>query len=116
MLRSSLVILVLALSASASAEDFDYSFLSIGYGVIDFDDIGVDGDGLNIGGSFAINDTIHLFAEINVAYSCVQLDRVACGEAQSHAKTETAVVNTARSRWINLGILVGQPCKQVDGG
>ena len=39
MLRSSLVILVLALSASASAEDFDYSFLTIGYGVIDFDDI-----------------------------------------------------------------------------
>ena len=63
MLRSSLVILVLALSASASAEDFDYSFLSIGYGVIDFDDIGVDGDGLNIGGSFAINDTIHIFGE-----------------------------------------------------
>lgn len=67
MLRSSLLILVLALSASASAEDFDYSFLSIGYGVIDFDDIGVDGDGLNIGGSFAINDTIHLFGEYQAA-------------------------------------------------
>ena len=67
MLRSSLVILVLALSASASAEDFDYSFLSIGYGVIDFDDIGVDGDGVNIGGSFAINDTIHVFGEYQAA-------------------------------------------------
>ena len=70
MLRSSLVILVLALSASASAEDFDYSFLSIGYGVIDFDDIGVDGDGLNIGGSFAINDTIHVFG----LYQAADLD------------------------------------------
>ncbi len=67
MLRSSLVILVLALSASASAEDFDYSFLTIGYGVIDFDDIGVDGDGVNIGGSFAINETIHVFGDYQAA-------------------------------------------------
>jgi len=70
MLRSSLVILVLALSASASAEDFDYSFLTIGYGVIDFDDINVDGDGLNIGGSYAISDTVH----VSGGYQTADLD------------------------------------------
>ena len=70
MLRSSLVILLLALSAPASAEDFDYSFLSIGYGVIDFDDIGVDGDGFNIGGSYSISDSVHVFG----GYQAADLD------------------------------------------
>ncbi len=70
MLRSSLLILLLALSASASAEDFDYSFLSIGYGIIDFDDIGVDGDGFNIGGSYSISDSVHVFG----GYQAADLD------------------------------------------
>ncbi len=70
MLRSSLLILLLALSASASAEDFDYSFLSIGYGIIEFDDICVVGDGFNIGGSYSISDSVHVFG----GYQAADLD------------------------------------------
>lgn len=70
MLRSSIVILSIALSASASAEDFDYSFFSLGYGNIEFDDVNVDGDGFNVGGSYAINDSYHVFAD----YSSADLD------------------------------------------
>jgi opacity protein-like surface antigen len=65
-----MVFLVLALSASASAEDFDYSFLSIGYGIIDFDDINIDGDGFNLGGSYAISDTVH----VSGGYQTADLD------------------------------------------
>ncbi len=56
MLRLSLISLILAFSASANAEDFDYDFLSVGYGSVDFDDLGVDGTGFSIGGSYALND------------------------------------------------------------
>ena len=62
MLRSSLVILFLAFSASASAEGFDYNFVFLGYGNADFDDFNADGDGFTLGGSFAINDSLHAFA------------------------------------------------------
>jgi outer membrane protein with beta-barrel domain len=70
MLRSSLVLLVLALSVSANAEDFDYSYLQLDYGNLEFDDINVDGDGLGISGSFAINPDWHVFA----GYQSVGLD------------------------------------------
>jgi hypothetical protein len=61
MLRSTMVILLLTLSASASAEDFDYTFLAAGYGVVNFDAINADGDGFNLGGSYAINSDYHVF-------------------------------------------------------
>jgi opacity protein-like surface antigen len=70
MLRSLVVFLVLALSASASAEDFDYSFLTIGYGIIDIDDTNIDGDGFNLGGSYAISDTVH----VSGSYQTADLD------------------------------------------
>ena len=62
MLRSSLLIALLASSATASAEDFDYNWLSFGYGMIDFDDINVDGDALGIDGSVAFHEDFHAFA------------------------------------------------------
>ncbi len=67
MFRTSLVILLIAFSASVSAEDFDYSYLSLGYGTIDFDDINVDGDGFGIAGSYAINESYHVFGEYTSA-------------------------------------------------
>lgn len=70
MLRSSLIILSLALSAAASAQEFDYDYLSLGYGNVEFDDAGIDGDGFGVGGSYAINDDFHLFA----GYSFADLD------------------------------------------
>ena len=70
MLRSSLVIALIAFSASASAEGFDYNYFSIGYGTMEFDNVNVDGDGFNVGGSFAINQSYHVFA----GYSTADLD------------------------------------------
>jgi len=62
MLRSTLLIMLLALSASASAEDFNYNFLNLGYGNVELDAVDVDGDGFQIGGSFAFTDSFHGFA------------------------------------------------------
>ena len=70
MLRLSLISLILAFSASANAEDFDYDFLSVGYGSVDFDEIGVDGTGFTIGGSYAITDSYVAFFD----YSAASLD------------------------------------------
>ncbi len=70
MLRSSLVLLVLAFSFSANADDFDYSYLQLDYGNLEFDDISVDGDGLGISGSFAINPDWHVFG----GYQSIGLD------------------------------------------
>ena len=61
MLRSSLVLLVLAFSLSANADDFDYSYLQLDYSNFEFDEFNVDGDGLGISGSFAINPDWHVF-------------------------------------------------------
>jgi opacity protein-like surface antigen len=68
MLRSSLVLLLLAVSVSANAEDFDYNYLQLDYTNLDLDDI--NGDGLGISGSFAINPDWHVFA----GYQAVDLD------------------------------------------
>ena len=62
MLRSSLVLLVLAFSLSANADDFDYNYLQLDYGNLEYDDINVDGDGVGLSGSFAINPDWHVFA------------------------------------------------------
>ena len=62
MLRSILVLLLLSCSAIASAEDFSYNYLYLGYGTLDAKDANIDGSGLGIGGSFAVNDQFHVFA------------------------------------------------------
>jgi long-subunit fatty acid transport protein len=67
MLRSSLVIILIAFSASVSAEDFDYNYFSLGYGTTEFDNVNVDGDGFNVGGSYAINQSYHVFADYGSA-------------------------------------------------
>ena len=67
MLRSSLIILFLAFSASASAQGFDYNYLYVGYGNTDFDGINADGDGFAFGGSYAVDDRLHVFAGYETA-------------------------------------------------
>ncbi|MDH3546826.1 MAG: porin family protein [Gammaproteobacteria bacterium] len=79
MARTSLVILLLALSASASAEGFDYNYLTLGYGNIEFDNINVDGDGFGIGGSYAINDRVHVFAGYDTADLDFDVDATTLG-------------------------------------
>jgi len=70
MLRLSLISLILAFSASANADDFDYNFLTLGYGSVDFDDVGVDGSGFTLGGSYAMTDSYYAFFD----YSAASLD------------------------------------------
>jgi len=67
MLRSSLIALLLAFSAAASAEGLDYNYLSLGYGNIEFDDVGVDGDGFVLSGSYSLNDSYFVFANYDAA-------------------------------------------------
>lgn len=67
MIRSSLIILFLTFSASAGAQGFDYNFLQLNYSNIDFDDINVDGDGLGLSGSYAINPDWHVVASFQSA-------------------------------------------------
>ena len=64
-MRSILFVGFLTLSAAASAEGFDYDYFSIGYGNIDFDEVGVDGDGLLVNGSYALGPKYHVFAGYN---------------------------------------------------
>lgn len=59
MWRSLMILALVPMSGAAFAEGFDYSFVEGYYGQMDFD--GVDGDGMGIGGSFAVTDSIHVF-------------------------------------------------------
>lgn len=63
MLRSTLIIGLLTFSATAGAQGFDYNWLSLGYGMVDFDEINVDGNGFGLDGSYALNDDYHVFGE-----------------------------------------------------
>ncbi len=70
MKRSFLVLLLLGLSATASAQGFDYNYVQLDYGVIDFANINIDGDGFTLGGSLAINSDAHVFG----SYQSADLD------------------------------------------
>ncbi|HEX2140337.1 MAG TPA: outer membrane beta-barrel protein [Woeseiaceae bacterium] len=59
MWRSVMFLAAFSVSGAAYAEGFDYSFVEGSYGQVDFD--GVDGDGMGIGGSFALTDSFHVF-------------------------------------------------------
>jgi hypothetical protein len=79
MLRLSLISLILAFSASANADDFDYNFLTLGYGTVDFDDLGVDGNGFTIGGSYAMTDSYYAFFNYNAASLDADIDTTLWG-------------------------------------
>ncbi len=69
-------LLLIGLSAAAAAQGADgvqglkYTFVEVGYGQLNFDSPDADGDGLGIGGSYALTDQFHLFA----SYSTADLD------------------------------------------
>ena len=66
-------LLLMGLSAGAAAQGADgasglkYTFVEVGYGQLSFDDPDVDGDGFGIGGSYALTDQFHLFANYRTA-------------------------------------------------
>ncbi|HET6628668.1 MAG TPA: outer membrane beta-barrel protein [Woeseiaceae bacterium] len=61
MWRSLMFLAAFSISGAAYAEGFDYSFIEGSYGQVQFDDLDVDGDGLSIGGSYAVSDNFHVF-------------------------------------------------------
>lgn len=93
MLRLSLIIGFLTVSATATAEDFDYNFLSLGYGNVEFDDVGVDGDGFILGGSYAINDKFHVFADYNSASLDFDVDATRWGAGFGYNTSLSDVVD-----------------------
>jgi hypothetical protein len=62
MFRTSIAVLLLAVGTTASAEGFEYDYFDFGWGSIDYDDIGVDGDGFALSGSVVVADNLHIFA------------------------------------------------------
>lgn len=93
MLRSSLIIGLLAFSAVASAENFDYNYLTLGYGNIEFDEVNVDGDGLGLGGSYAISDSYHIFAGYNAADLDFDIDATTWGAGFGHNRSLSDTVD-----------------------
>ncbi len=69
MLRSLGLISLLALAGPALADGFDYNYLEAGYYEIDLDDsiLDVDGDGINIAGSFEVGQNMFVRAEYGTA-------------------------------------------------
>lgn len=61
-MRATITALLLATASVAAAEDFSYDYFNLGYGVVEFDDLDVDGDAISIDGAFAVADNYHLFA------------------------------------------------------
>ncbi len=63
-------LLLMGLSAGVAAQgaqDLNYTYFEVGYGQLSFDSPDVDGDGLGIGGSYALTDQFHLFANYQMA-------------------------------------------------
>lgn len=70
MKRTCLFAALMSLSAGAAAEGLDYSYIQGSYSQVDFDDIGIDGDGFGIAGSFALTDQFAIFG----GYDSADLD------------------------------------------
>lgn len=101
--------------AQAAAEP-RYTYAEIGYVNADYDDIDVDGDGLALGGSYALHRNVHLLAE----YQDIDLD----GNADASALSLGAGVNfplrkgmdfIGRLRWIDAEVDVGPYSDDEDG-
>jgi len=54
--------LLLALPLAIQAAEPRYTYVEAGYFNFDLDDVNVDGDGFNVGGSLALTDLIHVVA------------------------------------------------------
>ena len=93
MLRSLLITSLFAFSASAVADGFDYNYLSLGYGNVDFDDVGVDGDGFGLAGSYAINDSYHAFLGYNNSSLDLDIDATSWGAGLGYNRELTDKVD-----------------------
>ena len=56
-----LVLVMLAGTAAAQINDFRYSFIQASYSKSDYDNLGIDGDGLGVSASFELTDNFHIF-------------------------------------------------------
>jgi hypothetical protein len=101
--------------AQAAAEP-RYTYVEGGYLNVDYDDIDVDGDGLFLGGSYALHKNVHLLAE----YQDADLD----GDADANALLLGVGANlplrpgldfVGRLRWINQEIEYGNQSNDEDG-
>ncbi len=107
--------LALPVAAQAAAEP-RYTYGEIGYLNADLDDIDVDGDGLGIGGSYALHRNVHLLVD----YQDLDFD----GNADLNALSLGVGGNFAlrpgldlvgRLRWINQEIDAGSFSDDEDG-
>lgn len=107
----------LALPALAqAATEPRYTYAEIGYVNVDFDDVGEDGDGLGIGGSYALHRNVHLVAD----YADIDLG----GRADATTYSLGAGLNfplrpgldlVGRLRWIDIDIDTRNRSRNEDG-
>ena len=117
MLRLSLISLILAFSASASADDFDYNFLSLGYGSVDFDDLGADGDGFTIGGSYAMTDSYYAFFNYNAASLDLDIDTTLWGAGFGYHRALSDTVDlVAELAYVSVEVDIPQAGSFDDSG
>ena len=135
MWRSLMILALVPLSGTAIAEDFDYSFIEGYYGQTDFD--GIDGDGIGIGGSFALTETLHAFGgystgdfdagfdlntlEIGMGYNMTVSDAVDFVASLSYvsAEVDAGVFGSADENGYGLGVglrAMASPTLELNGG
>jgi len=93
MLRATITGLLLAAAGVSSADEFSYDLFNIGYGIVEFDDIDVDGDGVGVDGSFAIADNYHLFANYQVGDFDFNIDSTSYGLGIGYNRPVSDVVD-----------------------
>lgn len=109
--------LAMALPALArAAAEPRYTYAEIGYINVDFDDVGEDGDGFGIGGSYAVHRNVHLVAD----YADIDLG----GNADATTYSLGAGLNfplrpgldlVGRLRWIDVDIDTRNRSRDEDG-
>ena len=135
MWRSLIVLALVPLSGTALAEDFDYSFIEGYYGQMDLD--GIDGDGIGIGGSFALTDTFHVFGgyetgdfdagfdlnglQLGVGYNMAVSEAVDLVGSVSYvsAEVDAGVFGSADENGYGLGVglrAMASPTIELNGG
>lgn len=105
MLRSIAALTALAFAAPVLADGVSYNYIEGGYQRVEFDDAfgDVDGDGFGLGGSFAVNDSWHIFANYSTADFDfdVELDQLAIGGG-FHTPISDAVDFVANFSYVRL--------------
>ena len=119
MFRNIAVLTALAFAASALADGVSYNYIEGSYQRVEFDDDfsgDFDGDGFGIGGSFALNDQWHLFADYVTADLDfgVDLDQLAIGGG-FHTPVSNTVDFVAEFSYVRLDASSGFASVDDDG-